>query len=116
MRLALLLTHSLDGWPHDARGADHFSAVSAWEIQRLPSGASSRCACAYYAIGLAGYAALKVLVNAFYALDRRKTPMLVSFLAVGAESAAQLDLYRFGWGGGTVDWRFRQVALRPSIS
>ncbi len=37
----------------------------------------------FYAIGLAGYGALKVLVNAFYALDRRKTPMLVSFLAVG---------------------------------
>src|SRR5258708_6580319 len=37
----------------------------------------------FYAIGLAGYAALKVLVNAFYALDRRKTPMLVSLLAVG---------------------------------
>lgn len=36
----------------------------------------------YYAVGLAGYAALKVLVNAFYALDRRKTPMLVSFGAV----------------------------------
>ena len=36
----------------------------------------------YYAVGLAGYAALKVLVNAFYALDRRKTPMLVSFVAV----------------------------------
>jgi putative peptidoglycan lipid II flippase len=36
----------------------------------------------FYAIGLAGYAALKVLVNAFYALDRRKTPMFVSFLAV----------------------------------
>ena len=36
----------------------------------------------FYAIGLAGYAALKVLVNAFYALDRRKTPMVVSFLAV----------------------------------
>jgi putative peptidoglycan lipid II flippase len=36
----------------------------------------------FYAVGLAGYAALKVLVNAFYALDRRKTPMLVSFLAV----------------------------------
>ena len=33
----------------------------------------------FYAIGLGGYAALKVLVNAFYALDRRKTPMLVSF-------------------------------------
>jgi putative peptidoglycan lipid II flippase len=37
----------------------------------------------FYAIGLAGYAALKVLVNAFYALDRRKTPMFVSFFAVG---------------------------------
>jgi putative peptidoglycan lipid II flippase len=36
----------------------------------------------FYAIGLAGYAALKVLVNAFYALDRRKTPMVVSFMAV----------------------------------
>jgi putative peptidoglycan lipid II flippase len=36
----------------------------------------------FYAIGLCGYAALKVLVNAFYALDRRKTPMVVSFIAV----------------------------------
>ncbi len=36
----------------------------------------------FYAIGLAGYAALKVLVNSFYALDRRKTPMFVSFVAV----------------------------------
>ena len=37
----------------------------------------------FYAIGLCGYAALKVLVNAFYAIDRRKTPMFVSFGAVG---------------------------------
>jgi putative peptidoglycan lipid II flippase len=37
----------------------------------------------FYAIGLTGYSALKVLVNAFYALDRRKTPMVVSFIAVG---------------------------------
>jgi putative peptidoglycan lipid II flippase len=36
----------------------------------------------FYAIGLSGYAALKVLVNAFYALERRKTPMFVSFSAV----------------------------------
>jgi putative peptidoglycan lipid II flippase len=43
------------------------------------AGGALRC----YAVGLAGYAALKVLVNAFYALDRRKTPMVVSFLAVG---------------------------------
>lgn len=36
-----------------------------------------------YALGLCGYAALKVLVNAFYAVDRRKTPMAVSLAAVG---------------------------------
>jgi putative peptidoglycan lipid II flippase len=36
----------------------------------------------FYAIGLVGYAALKVLVSAFYAVDRRKTPMVVSFIAV----------------------------------
>ncbi|HTB69079.1 MAG TPA: murein biosynthesis integral membrane protein MurJ [Steroidobacteraceae bacterium] len=37
----------------------------------------------YYALGLIGYASLKVLVNAFYAIDRRKTPMFVSFAAIG---------------------------------
>ncbi len=47
----------------------------------------------FYAIGLAGYAALKVLVNAFYALDRRKTPMMVSFLAVGLNLLVQLDIH-----------------------
>src|SRR5476651_743623 len=53
----------------------------------------------FYAIGLAGYAALKVLVNAFYALDRRKTPMLVSFLAVGLNLLFNwIFTFRLGWG------------------
>jgi putative peptidoglycan lipid II flippase len=53
----------------------------------------------YYAIGLAGYAALKVLVNAFYALDRRKTPMMVSFLAVGLNLLFNwIFTIRLGWG------------------
>jgi putative peptidoglycan lipid II flippase len=53
----------------------------------------------FYAIGLAGYAALKVLVNAFYALDRRKTPMLVSFLAVGLNLLLNwIFTVRLGWG------------------
>jgi putative peptidoglycan lipid II flippase len=53
----------------------------------------------FYAIGLAGYAALKVLVNAFYALDRRKTPMLVSFIAVGLNLLLNwLFTVRLGWG------------------
>jgi putative peptidoglycan lipid II flippase len=35
----------------------------------------------YYAIGLVAYAALKVLTPAFYAVGKRNTPMVVSFLA-----------------------------------
>jgi len=53
----------------------------------------------FYAIGLAGYAALKVLVNAFYALDRRKTPMLVSFLAVALNLLLNwIFTVRLAWG------------------
>jgi putative peptidoglycan lipid II flippase len=53
----------------------------------------------FYAVGLAGYASLKVLVNAFYALDQRKTPMLVSFLAVGFNLLFNwLFTFRLGWG------------------
>ncbi len=53
----------------------------------------------YYAVGLSGYAALKVLVNAFYAIDRRKTPMLVSFAAVGLNLLFNwLFTFRLGWG------------------
>jgi len=53
----------------------------------------------FYAIGLCGYAALKVLVNAFYALDRRKTPMLVSFMAVALNLLFNwIFTFRLGWG------------------
>ncbi|MFT3907025.1 MAG: murein biosynthesis integral membrane protein MurJ [Steroidobacteraceae bacterium] len=53
----------------------------------------------FYAIGLCGYAALKVLVNAFYAVDRRRTPMLVSFIAVAVNLACNwLFTFHLGWG------------------
>jgi putative peptidoglycan lipid II flippase len=53
----------------------------------------------FYAVGLSGYAALKVLVNAFYALDRRKTPMFVSFLAVLLNLLFNwVFTFRLGWG------------------
>jgi putative peptidoglycan lipid II flippase len=52
-----------------------------------------------YAIGLAGYAALKVLVNAFYAIGRRKTPMMVSFLAIGLNLLFNwFFTFHLGWG------------------
>ncbi len=53
----------------------------------------------FYALGLAGYAALKVLVNAFYALDKRKTPMFVSFFSVALNLALNWAFtYRLAWG------------------
>jgi putative peptidoglycan lipid II flippase len=53
----------------------------------------------FYAVGLCGYAALKVLVNAFYALDRRKTPMMVSFMAVGLNLLFNwFFTFHLGWG------------------
>ncbi len=53
----------------------------------------------FYAIGLAGYAALKVLVNAFYALDHRRTPMYVSFFAVALNLMLNWIFTRqLGWG------------------
>ncbi|MFL6583580.1 MAG: murein biosynthesis integral membrane protein MurJ [Chthoniobacterales bacterium] len=36
----------------------------------------------FYAIGLVGYSAVKVLAPAFYAIDRRNLPMLVSFVSI----------------------------------
>jgi putative peptidoglycan lipid II flippase len=53
----------------------------------------------FYALGLCGYAALKVLVNAFYAIDRRKTPMIVSFVAVGLNLLLNWTFtVHLGWG------------------
>ncbi|RYD67320.1 MAG: murein biosynthesis integral membrane protein MurJ, partial [Verrucomicrobiaceae bacterium] len=37
----------------------------------------------FYAVGLVAYSGMKVLAPAFYAIDRRKTPMIVSFVAIG---------------------------------
>ncbi|MBV8804094.1 MAG: murein biosynthesis integral membrane protein MurJ, partial [Sinobacteraceae bacterium] len=53
----------------------------------------------FYALGLSAYAALKVLVNAFYALDRRKTPMFVSFSAVALNLLLNwIFTVHLGWG------------------
>jgi putative peptidoglycan lipid II flippase len=52
-----------------------------------------------YAIGLCGYTMLKLLVNAFYALDQGKTPMIVSLLALALNLLLNwLFTIRLGWG------------------
>ncbi|HEY7887330.1 MAG TPA: murein biosynthesis integral membrane protein MurJ [Steroidobacteraceae bacterium] len=61
--------------------------------------AEAAAALRFYAIGLCGYAGLKVLVNAFYAIERRKTPMIVSLIAVALNLLLNwLFTVRLGWG------------------
>src|SRR2546426_3126848 len=53
----------------------------------------------FYAIGLVSAAVLKVLTPAFYAIGKRNTPMVVSFLAIGANLFLNwLFTFRLGWG------------------
>ncbi len=51
-------------------------------------------ALSYYAIGLAGYAALKVLTPAFYALGDARMPMIVSLCSIGINYAAAYTMIR----------------------
>jgi len=53
----------------------------------------------YYALGLVAYSSMKVLVPAFYALDRRTTPMYVSFFAIAVNLFLNwLFTFRLGLG------------------
>lgn len=54
-----------------------------------------------YALGLAGYAGIKVLAPAFYALDDARTPMLVSILSILVNLTLNWTLVR-GMGLGHV--------------
>lgn len=47
-----------------------------------------------YAIGLSGYAAIKVLTPCFYALDRRRTPLNVSLVGIGVNLAMNFMLVK----------------------
>jgi putative peptidoglycan lipid II flippase len=52
-------------------------------------------ALSYYAIGLMGYASIKVLSPAFYALNDARTPMLVSLGSILVNYAAASTMIRF---------------------
>lgn len=64
----------------------------------------------FYAIGLVGYSCIKVLSPAFYAIDRKWTPMTVSFLSIGLNLALNwLFIFRLGMG-------HRGLALSTAIA
>ena len=65
----------------------------------------------FYSLGLCGYAALKVLVNAFYAVDRRRTPMEVSLSAMGLNLLlCWLTTQQWHWGARGLAFSTAMVA------
>jgi len=53
----------------------------------------------YYALGLVAYSALKVLTPAFYAIDRRHTPMVIGFVSIATNAVLNWVLtFQFGMG------------------
>jgi putative peptidoglycan lipid II flippase len=67
--------------------------VTAFQVEQMAG------ALQLYAIGLASYSVMKVLAPAFYAIDRRKTPMLISFLAIGTNLLMNwIFTFKLGWG------------------
>ncbi len=53
----------------------------------------------FYAIGLVAYAGIKVLAPAFYAIDKRYAPMLVSFFSIATNwYLNQLFTFKLGYG------------------
>ena len=70
-----------------------------------------QCAAAlrYYAVGLVAYSGIKVLAPAFYALDRRNLPMIVSFVSIATNYALnQIFTFHLHFG-------HRGLALSTSI-
>ena len=69
-----------------------------------------------YAVGLAGYAAIKVLAPAFYALNDARTPMIVSLLSILVNIAAASTMVKLaGLGHAGLALSTSLVALFSSI-
>jgi putative peptidoglycan lipid II flippase len=65
-----------------------------------------------YAIGLCAYAGIKVLAPAFYAIGKRNTPMMVSFLSIAVNySLNELFTYHLGWAHRGLAFSTGLVAL-----
>jgi putative peptidoglycan lipid II flippase len=70
-----------------------------------------------YALGLAGYASIKVLAPAFYALNDARTPMLVSLASIGINLAVASSLVKVaGLGHLGLALSTSSVALFGSVA
>ncbi len=73
-------------------GHSMIGAVYQWGRFQASDTQQTAAALACYAVGLAGYSAVKLLAPAFYALDDARTPMLVSVASIAVNAVAALLL------------------------
>jgi putative peptidoglycan lipid II flippase len=75
-------------------GPSMIGAVYQWGRFRAADTHQTAMALACYAVGLAGYSAIKILAPAFYALNDARTPMLVSLASILINLAAASSMVK----------------------
>jgi putative peptidoglycan lipid II flippase len=92
-------------------------AIYQWGRFRASDTHQTAMALTCYAVGLAGYSAVKVLAPAFYALNDARTPMIVSLVSIGVNFAAASSLVKLaGFGHLGLALSTSTVALFSSVA
>jgi putative peptidoglycan lipid II flippase len=74
-------------------------------------------ALAWYAVGLIGYSAIKVINPAFYALQDSRTPMIISFGSIVVNFVVALTTVQvFGWGHAGLAMSTSAVATFSAVA
>jgi len=98
-------------------GPSMIGAVYQWGRFRASDTHQTAMALACYAVGLAGYAAIKVLAPAFYALNDARTPMIVSLVSILVNLAAASSMVKLaGLGHLGLALSTSTVALFSSVA
>ncbi len=98
-------------------GHSMIGAVYQWGRFRAADTRQTALALACYALGLAGYASIKILAPAFYALNDARTPMLVSLASILINLAAAATMVKLaGLGHLGLALSTSTVALFGSVA
>jgi putative peptidoglycan lipid II flippase len=98
-------------------GPSMIGAVYQWGRFRAADTHQTAMALACYAVGLAGYSAIKILAPAFYALNDARTPMLVSLVSILVNLAAASTMVKLaGLGHLGLALSTSAVALFGSVA
>jgi len=98
-------------------GPSMIGAIYQWGRFHASDTRQTALALSCYAVGLAGYSAIKILAPAFYALNDARTPMLVSLASIGINFAAATTLVKLtGLGHLGLALSTSSVALFGSVA